>query len=756
MKYLILYIFIVFTIYVYLKYYCYGNKINILNTNSLSSNSSDVKLNEPKQINIESYKPLQLSNYKNYNNYEDDYYTPFKMQNTDKREFFSTLNTENVKWKGFGTDISSKYVQQKKSEFREISTPNITIEKFTHFKNEIFKQNFHYRDNIHSITQNDINEIKMINKTIPKTIETYDNVSGKPKIKSFGLAMKTQFKSVNNLAKTFRSIRFKSDIQLPKEFNGPQIWKDYLTPITDQGKCGNCWAHASTAVLADRFAILSLGKIKFVPSPYEITICSTDFQNVDIKTVWKNEEELQKMDKKMHDNRSCNGNNLYDTANTLFTDGVTEKSCFPDKFNVNGKNVDVGNTENTNNLPYCYSITGIELDTCIDGKTPMKKYRCKTAYVCSKENDDISLKERKLMYDIYKYGPVIVGFMLFPDFVYDYDGKTIYTHKDKSGGEIGGHAVRLVGWGEETVNGELIKYWWIANSWGKDWGINGYFRMKRCIPEVQLEENIMSIIPDFPGMVIDDPNLEAVETDKEKEIQNFTGHFLDNTTGYYNTSIEKLKKCEIRGKMFPYISNSFIQYLPKYKEFFASKVVDYINSNTANIPYSNDIPIYYCDKDYTPSPSTQSPQSSTTQSPQSSTTQSPQSSTTQSPQSPANQSPNQSPESNDKINFHDKFCRIINNKYFDIVYFVICTIFGIIIYFTLYYNLNLMLDVGNLNVKETTKTINSKDNTDISTKIYSQNLSNLATTSTSITVPSIISTQSSTQPSTQSSTQPST
>jgi hypothetical protein len=94
------------------------------------------------------------------------------------------------------------------------------------------------------------------------------------------------------------------------------------------------------------------------------------------------------------------------------------------------------------------------------------------------------------------------------------------------------------------------------------------------MPEIQLEDNVMSIIPDFPGMTIDDPNLEAVETEKDKEVQNYTGHSLDKTTGYYNTSIEKLKKCEIRGKMFPYINSNFIQYLPKYKEFFAAKVID--------------------------------------------------------------------------------------------------------------------------------------------------------------------------------------
>ena len=724
MKYLVIYILVSFILYSYLKYYCYEDQQNILNINDGNSNlKSNINRSE---LPSESTEPFSIIPYKTFNCIDskkstyskdnlsglyDDYQYPFISNANYKKKINEYYNNDQPKinWKSFGTDITSEYVKQKKSQFREISSPNITIEKFSFDNsNDLNSNKIPFLINTDTITREDRNEIQLSNIITPKIIETYDNVTGAPKVKSFGLVMKKQFKSVNKLSKQFRSIRFKSDIQLPKEFNGPQIWKDYLTPVTDQGKCGNCWAHASSAVLADRFAILSLGKIKFTPSPYEMTICSFDFQNVDIKNVWKNKEELEKMDKRMHENRSCNGNNLYDTATSLFTEGVTELSCFPDKFTTTGgKKVNIGETENTNDFPYCYNVTGIELDTCIDGKTPMRKYRCKTAYVCSKENDDITLKERKLMYDIYKYGPVIVGFMLFPDFVYDYDGKSIYTHSDKSGGDLGGHAVRLVGWGEENVRGEVIKYGWIANSWGTDWGINGYFRMKRCMPEIQLEDNIMSIIPDFPGMTIDDPNLEAIESEKDKEVQNYTGHSLDKTTGYYNTSIEKLKNCEIRGKMFPYISSNFIQYLPKYKEFFAAKVIDHISSNKINeIPYSNDIPTYYCNQDYTPPPQ-ETPQ----ETPKEEDPNKLKDSITQKSSGTDKKNETDKNQVEPESEIHKYICKVVNYKYFDIIYFLISFIFGLIIYFTIYYESNSKTTV----IKSETKSVNNDKQDSVST-----------------------------------------
>lgn len=42
---------------------------------------------------------------------------------------------------------------------------------------------------------------------------------------------------------------------------------------------------------------------------------------------------------------------------------------------------------------------------------------------------------------------------------------------------LGGHAVKIVGWGVE----DGIKYWICANSWGPSWGENGFFRIREGI-----------------------------------------------------------------------------------------------------------------------------------------------------------------------------------------------------------------------------------------------------------------------------------
>ena len=41
---------------------------------------------------------------------------------------------------------------------------------------------------------------------------------------------------------------------------------------------------------------------------------------------------------------------------------------------------------------------------------------------------------------------------------------------------MGGHAVKIFGWGVDNATNQ--SFWWAQNSWGKGWGIGGYFKLE--------------------------------------------------------------------------------------------------------------------------------------------------------------------------------------------------------------------------------------------------------------------------------------
>ncbi|RZF35027.1 hypothetical protein LSTR_LSTR009619, partial [Laodelphax striatellus] len=57
----------------------------------------------------------------------------------------------------------------------------------------------------------------------------------------------------------------------------------------------------------------------------------------------------------------------------------------------------------------------------------------------------------------------------------------------------GGHAVKLIGWGEERGT----PYWIAVNSWNSDWGEQGTFRILRGTNECYIEEYILAGTPDI-------------------------------------------------------------------------------------------------------------------------------------------------------------------------------------------------------------------------------------------------------------------
>jgi cathepsin B len=213
--------------------------------------------------------------------------------------------------------------------------------------------------------------------------------------------------------------------ELPENFDARERWPDCIHPIRDQQKCGSCWAFAASEVLSDRFCIASNGTVNVVLSPQDMVSCD-------------------------YFDHGCNGGILTLSWTYLKLFGIVEDTCKP-------------YTAGDGHVDFC----GFWKSKCTaDGQT-YKKYKAKNLYWLSSID--------QIKQSLYNNGPIEVGFNVYDDFISYKSG--IYT-KTPGAQMLGGHAVKIVGWGKE--NG--VEHWIVANSWNTTWGENGFFRIafKQC------------------------------------------------------------------------------------------------------------------------------------------------------------------------------------------------------------------------------------------------------------------------------------
>ncbi|KAF0975678.1 hypothetical protein FDP41_005005 [Naegleria fowleri] len=218
-----------------------------------------------------------------------------------------------------------------------------------------------------------------------------------------------------------------------QSFDARTKWGKCVHAIRDQQQCGSCWAFSASEVLSDRFCIASNGTIDVILSPEYMLQCDTS-------------------------DYGCDGGYLNNAWNFLATTGIPTDNCDP------------------------YTSGGGDVGSCptaCNNGAAIKLYKAKNPQQLNTITD--------IQNDLQQNGPVQAAFSVYQDFFSYKSG--VYRHV--SGSLAGGHAIKIVGWGV-TSDGHNTPYWIVANSWGVDWGLDGFFWILRGKDECGIEDNVWS------------------------------------------------------------------------------------------------------------------------------------------------------------------------------------------------------------------------------------------------------------------------
>lgn len=131
-------------------------------------------------------------------------------------------------------------------------------------------------------------------------------------------------------------------------------------------------------------------------------------------------------------------------------------------------------------------------DTLPSYKTPKCTSTCSetsygTAYTKDKHfaTSHYSVKGvTNIQKEIMEKGTVSVAMTVYEDFETYSSG--VYQHV--TGKNLGGHSIKMIGWGVE--NG--TPYWLCVNSWNSSWGEKGLFKILRGSDECGIESSIVA------------------------------------------------------------------------------------------------------------------------------------------------------------------------------------------------------------------------------------------------------------------------
>jgi cathepsin B len=253
-----------------------------------------------------------------------------------------------------------------------------------------------------------------------------------------------------------------ADTPIPESFDSRTQWGDIcasVKEVRDQGACGSCWAFGASEAMTDRICIATKG----AQTPH----ISADDLN------------------------SCCGFECGFGCNGGYPEGAWD--YFRSKGLVTGGNYNSNEGCRPYRVKSCDHHVKGKLDPCgPTGPTPKCEKKCISGYNATYKADkhhggrvyNVRSSEEQIQREIMTHGPVEGAFTVYADFPTYKSG--VYQHQ--SGSALGGHAIKILGWGVE--NG--TKFWWVANSWNEDWGDNGFFKILRGVNHCGIEGEIVA------------------------------------------------------------------------------------------------------------------------------------------------------------------------------------------------------------------------------------------------------------------------
>jgi len=295
---------------------------------------------------------------------------------------------------------------------------------------------------------------------------------------------------------------------IPDRFDAHEQWPhcaSVIGRIRDQSDCGACWAFGTTTAFNDRLCIAT-GNSNIILSPWD-TLTNAE-------------------------GMGCGGGNPDQTWQWLSSTGVVTGGDFSD--------VKKGTTCQPYEFGFCdhheanKDYTMCPPPNCPGGcKLPGGTLKCteasyKTSYGADKHVAASAYSihgEEQMQTEIMTYGPITVGFDVYQNWEFYRSG--VYVSTDATA-FMGGHAVKIIGWGVCTnckaqyichsINPSVpdswcltncllahpyncpadtcacdkpyppttaiadatpVPYWLVANSWNPTWGEKGFFRILR-------------------------------------------------------------------------------------------------------------------------------------------------------------------------------------------------------------------------------------------------------------------------------------